>query len=402
VNTPGARLVSVLLLGVLALSWLALPVQGSVPPQQGTPHPTLPPTAGPPAGAGGPGVKTKGGGAVSDRCAGLHGTVVNWGFHNEPGVTVRLGDGGWEVVQITSTDGRYGFGSLGEGMAFLKTDLTAGQAKTLHLMVGDVAIRLRCDLDIIANLGLYSSPQRPALPATLTMRVAPSALLPGKTATFYLTLKNGMPNPISHVFVTDYLPDGLKVINVVATRGSVEVLNGQMVTVAVGGVPQGGEETVQIVAQADPALANGTRLKNTASLLYAESVADQAAVTLVVGGGQAGAPSLSLTQAPTPTATPSPSPAQTPTPGAAGATPTAAPSSPSPTWTPVSPPTATPNPSPTRAPTLAANKTATATPSGSLLPTTGQGAPPVWPAAIFVVVLLALGAYNLRRRPSTE
>ena len=376
-STPGARLVSILLLGVLALSWPALPVQGSVPPQQGTPHPTQPPTAGPPAGPSGPGVKTEGG-AVSDHCAGLRGTVINWGFQNEPGVTLRLGDGGWEAVQITSADGQYRFGSLGEGIAFLKTDLTAGQAKTLHPMVGDVAIRLRCDLDIIANLGLYSSSQRPALPATLTMRVAPAALLPGKTATFYHTMKNTMSNPISHVLVTDYLPDGLKVTNVVATRGSVEVLNGRMVTVAVGDLPQGGEETIQIAAQADPALANGTRLKNTASLLYAESVADQASVTLAIGRGQAGAASPSSTQAPSPTAN------KTPTPGAAGATPTALP----------------PGPSATPAP--AANKTPTPAPTGSLLPTTGQGASAVWPAAIFVVALLALGVYNMRRRPSAE
>jgi uncharacterized repeat protein (TIGR01451 family) len=380
VNTPGARLVSILLFGLLALSWLALPVQGSVPPQQGTPHPTLPPTAGPPAGPAGPGSKTEGGAVTTDHCAGLRGTVVNWGFQNEPGVTLRLGDGGWELVQITSTDGRYGFGSLGEGIAFLKTDLTAGQAKTLHPMVGDVAIRLRCDLDIVANLGLYSSSQRPALPATLAMRVTPSAFLPGKTATFYLTLKNSMSNPISHVLVTDYLPDGLKVTNVVATRGAVEVLNGRMVTVAVGDVLQGGEETIQIVAQADQALANGTRLKNTASLLYAESVADQAAVTLVVGSGQAGAASPS----PTANKTLTPSPSTTLAPGAAGATPTALPPGPSPT------------------PTPAANKPPTPTPSGSVLPITGQGASPIWPAAIFVVALLALGVYNMRRRPSAE
>jgi uncharacterized repeat protein (TIGR01451 family) len=385
VNTPRARLVSILLFGLLALSWLALPVQGSVPPQQGTPHPTLPPTSGPP-GPAGAGSGTEGGAVTADHCAGLRGTVVNWGFQNEPGVTLRLGDGGWELVQITSTDGRYGFGSLGEGIAFLKTDLTAGQAKTLRPMVGDVAIRLRCDLDIIANLGLYSSSQRPALPATLAMRVSPSALLPGKTATFYLTLKNGMSNPISHVLVTDYLPDGLKATNVVATRGAVEVLNGRMVTVAVGDLPQGGTETIQIVAQADPALADGTRLKNTASLLYAESVADQATVTLVVGGGQAGAAGPSPTQAPPSAAgrTPAPGPSPTLASGAAATTPTALP----------------PSPSPTPAP--AANKSPTPTPSGSLLPTTGQGASVVWPAALFVVALLALGVYSIRRRPSAE
>jgi uncharacterized repeat protein (TIGR01451 family) len=383
VNTPRARLVGILLFGLLALSWLALPVQGSVPPQQGTPHPTLPPTSGPP-GPAGPGSGAAGGAVTADHCAGLRGTVVNWGFQDEPGVTLRLGDGGWELVQITSTDGRYGFGSLGEGIAFLKIDLTAGQAKTLHPMVGDIAIRLRCDLDIIANLGLYSSSQRPALPATLAMRVAPSAVLPGKTVTFYLTLKNGMSNPISHVLVTDYLPDGLKVTNVVVSRGAVEVLNGRMVTVAVGDVPQGGTETIQIVAQADPALADGTRLKNTASLLYAESVADQAAVTLVVGRGQAGVANPSTAQTPPAAAGKTPAPNPSPTLASGAATPTALPPSPSPT------------------PALAANKLPTPTPAGSLLPTTGQAASAVWPAALFVVALLALGVYSIRRRPSAE
>jgi uncharacterized repeat protein (TIGR01451 family) len=383
VNTPRARLVGILLFGLLALSWLALPVQGSVPPQQGTPHPTLPPTSGPP-GPAGPGSGAAGGAVTADHCAGLRGTVVNWGFQDEPGVTLRLGDGGWELVQITSTDGRYGFGSLGEGIAFLKIDLTAGQAKTLHPMVGDIAIRLRCDLDIIANLGLYSSSQRPALPATLAMRVSPSAVLPGKAATFYLTLKNGMSNPISHVLVTDYLPDGLKVTNVVVSRGAVEVLNGRMVTVAVGDVPQGGTETIQIVAQADPALADGTRLKNTASLLYAESVADQAAVTLVVGRGQAGVANPSTAQTPPAAAGKTPAPNPSPTLASGAATPTALP----------------PSPSPTPAP--AANKLPTPTPAGSLLPTTGQAASAVWPAALFVVALLALGVYSIRRRPSAE
>jgi uncharacterized repeat protein (TIGR01451 family) len=383
VNTPRARLVGILLFGLLALSWLALPVQGSVPPQQGTPHPTLPPTSGPP-GPAGPGSGAAGGAVTADHCAGLRGTVVNWGFQDEPGVTLRLGDGGWELVQITSTDGRYGFGSLGEGIAFLKIDLTAGQAKTLHPMVGDIAIRLRCDLDIIANLGLYSSSQRPALPATLAMRVAPSAVLPGKATTFYLTLKNGMSNPISHVLVTDYLPDGLKVTNVVVSRGAVEVLNGRMVTVAVGDVPQGGTETIQIVAQADPALADGTRLKNTASLLYAESVADQAAVTLVVGRGQAGVANPSTAQTPPAAAGKTPAPNPSPTLASGAATPTALP----------------PSPSPTPAP--AANKLPTPTPAGSLLPTTGQAASAVWPAALFVVALLALGVYSIRRRPSAE
>jgi len=110
VNTPGARLVSILLFGLLALSWLALPVQGSSHPT-GNPPSHLASDCRTARRSSGPGEKT---GAARRRpitapaCAALSST----GAFRTSGVTLRLGDGGWEVVQITSADGRYGFGSL--------------------------------------------------------------------------------------------------------------------------------------------------------------------------------------------------------------------------------------------------------------------------------------------------
>jgi uncharacterized repeat protein (TIGR01451 family) len=305
----------------------------------------------------------------------LRGTVINWGYQNEPGVILRLSDGGWEATQITSTDGGYQFGPLGEGVAFLSPDLPPKQAETLRPMADDVAIRLRCDLDVVANLGLYSSPGRPDPPATLTMGVSRSTLLPGETVTFYLTLENDMPHPISHVVVTDYLPDGLTVADVTTSRGAVEVLSGRMVTVNVGDLPQGGQEAIQIVAQADPSLAYGTGMKNAASLLYAESAADQAWTTLTVGTSEAAA----LT--PTPVSSPS----------------SAQPAAPSSTATGTVPAEMTPTPLP---PAPIADQTPVA--GDELLPVTGGDVTSVVPVAGFVLVLVLLGVRRLRERSAVK
>ncbi len=372
-RTQGAKLIGVVTVGMLVLVFLALPAVGSSPPPQGgTPHPTLPPPSGPPGGAGGLGGEA----LTGEACTGLQGTVINWGFRNEPDIALRLRDGGWETTQVTSTDGRFQFGPLGQGIAFLSAELSPGQAETLGLMANDVAIRLRCDFDIIANLGLYSSQNRPDPPATLTMGVSQGTLTPGGTVVFYLTLQNGMPHPISHVFVTDHLPEGLTVSDVTTTRGTVEVLNSRMVTVNIGDLPQGVQETIQIETQVDPALVYGTRLRNTASLLYAESAADQAWATLMVGGegrlGVATPPSPSTSLATEPVA---------PAPAATVAVPTE------------ETPTAL-------APTPLADQTPG--PTDELLPVTGFGGTVAVPVIGIGLAVVLLGARRLRGRISIE
>jgi uncharacterized repeat protein (TIGR01451 family) len=228
-------------------------------------------------------------------------------------------------------------------------------------MADDIAIRLRCDFDVIANLGLYSSPSRPDPPATLTMGVSQAVLNPGGTVTFYLTLRNSMPHAISHVFVTDYLPQGLAVTEVTTSRGTAEVLNGRMVTVDVGDLPPDGTETIQLTAQADPALSYGTRLQNTASLLYAESAADQAWAVLTIGGSAEG----------TAVATPE---AAAPMPADESAA--------------------------SLPPTPAADQTPG--PGDELLPVTGSGAALVAPVAGIILAIILLGARRLRGGHAAE
>jgi uncharacterized repeat protein (TIGR01451 family) len=350
----------------LLTTWFAQPAAGLTPPQQGG-RPTLP--APQPSGPGGGGSEEGGGGgAAGENCAGVRGTVINWGYQNEPGVALRLSGGGWETTQVSSGDGQYQFGGLGEGVGFLSVELSPTQAETLRPMADAVAIHLRCSLDVIANMGLYSGSKRPDPPATLTMGASQGTVLPGQKVTFYLKLKNGMPNAISHVFVTDYLPEGLTVSDVTTSLGNVEVLDGRMVTVNIGEMAQGDQLTMQIAVQANPDLAYGTKLRNTASLLYAESAVDQAWTTLVVGS-----PAVTT---PAPAAA-SPAQSATPTP-AAGASPATAVA-------------VAPTPSPS---TPVAEGTAQA---DDLLPVTGD-APAAVPAVAIGLAALLLGIRHLRKR----
>jgi uncharacterized repeat protein (TIGR01451 family) len=349
----GALLIALFLLAV----WSAPPAAGVTPPGQDG-RPTLPPP--PPPGPSGGEPDGGGGGLSAANCAGLRGTVINWGYQNEPGVALRLRDGGWEATQVTSTDGAYAFGSLGEGVAFLSVELAPEQAETLRPMADEIAVRLRCDLEVVANIGLYSSAQRPDPPATISMSVSDQALLPGETATFYLTVRNGMPHAISRALVTDYLPDGLIVNDVIAPWGTLEILNQRMVVVNIGELPAGEQGTIEIDVQAAADAARGARLTNTATLLYAESAADQAWATLSIGAG--GAPPAA-TEAPAPAATQAATPA-------AGATPTAAPATPAPDET--------------------------AHPDDEMLPTTGGA---VTLAVLSVGFVLAMLLAGLRARP---
>jgi uncharacterized repeat protein (TIGR01451 family) len=361
------KLVGATLALLLLLMWFAQPAVGVSPPLQGTPRPTLPPGGPPPPSGAGSG--TDGGVVTDENCASLRGTVINWGFQNEPDVALRLGDGGWEVFQVTADDGRYSFGPLGQGIAFLSVNLSPEQAETLRPMADEVAIRLRCDFEMVVNVGLYSGSTRPDPPATLTMSVSQVNPLPGGSVVFYMAIANDMPHAISHVFVTDYLPDGLTVTEAVTTHGFVEVLNGRMVTASIDSLAQGEQATVQITAQVSPDLAYGTRLQNVASLLYAESAADQAWVNLVVGGtGQVEA-------------------APTVVELAATSTPTAAPEA---TATVAAEETPTPE-------SLATEASPTPESPDELLPITGTGTGVVLPVAGFVLALLVLGVHRLRQ-----
>lgn len=346
---------------LLLATWFAPPAAAFEPPDPG--RPVLPQPQPPGPGGGQEGGE---GGAAGETCAGVRGTVINWGYQNEPGIALRLNGGGWETTQVSSGDGQYQFGGLGEGIGFLSAELSPDRAETLRPMADAVAIRLHCGMDVIANMGLYSGSKRPDPPATLTMGASQGTVLPGQKVSFYLKLKNDMPNAISHVFVTDYLPEGLAVVDVTTSSGSVEVLDGRMVSVTIGELAQGEQVAMQIIVQGDPGLAYGAQLRNTASLLYAESAVDQAWTTLVAGIAAATTPApvaASLAQS------------ATPTPAESGAAETAVAATPS-------------------APTPIAEGTPQA---DELLPVTG-GTPAAVPGVAIGLAALLLGIRHVRKR----
>jgi uncharacterized repeat protein (TIGR01451 family) len=219
---------------------------------------------------------------TGDNCAAVYGTAINWGFGNQSGAALRLTDGGWSQTLTTNGDGSYNFGSLGNGVAILD-----GTAPGLQAVVNQAAVRLTCQFPINANLGFYSSAEAPQPPAYVGFNSETLAIQPGETATIQLNITNDLPTGISQVVLTDLLPEGLYFEAVNTTLGSPELLNGRMMTLFIGTMNSEQTASVELVIRADAALAQGTNLENRATLFYAESIAAQDVLTIVIGEPEA-------------------------------------------------------------------------------------------------------------------
>ncbi len=268
------------LIGVSMVLLLLAGLGGVATAQQPDARPTVQPRA--TATAPIPG----GGGAIAPAetgtsCASLYGTALNWGFGNQGDIGLHLSDGGWHADAVTAGDGRYNFGNLGSGVGILTVD---PGALPLTPMVNHAAVRLLCGVAVQANIGLYSGDVRPTPPAYLLWQPDAADIAPGQRLTLTLTVRNTLPNPISNVILTDLFPAGLSIEGAQASQGTVEVLEGRMLTVLLGTVASGGEEAVTVTVQAAETLSAGAELSNVATLFYAESAADQSAVTVRVGG----------------------------------------------------------------------------------------------------------------------
>jgi hypothetical protein len=273
------------LLALLLAGLTALPATGTGPQQGPPPRPFL-------SGEGSEGGGLAGGGQEGTpplKNSVIKGVVINWGYRPEPGVTLRLGDGGWELTQVTSTDGRYLFGPLGSGLAVLKVDLPPGSP--LRPAAREVVVQTSGDDGIVANFALYNGDEVPRPPAHLTVATSPAGVGPGDRVTFSLKAQNDLPNGISEVLVTLLLPRDLVPQEVRPSCGTVVIYDnpmslhiGRLVTVRMGSIPQGGTETADVVAVLDKNVEPGTTLESVATLLYAESVMDQAVAKVEVGG----------------------------------------------------------------------------------------------------------------------
>ncbi|MBN1992468.1 MAG: DUF11 domain-containing protein [Anaerolineae bacterium] len=289
----------IVLLVVIILLLVAAPVNSAPDPAKLL-RPTVVPGDGGGGGGGTGGTGGAGGGVGSGdgttrtKCASVVGQIINWGYGGEGGVTTELETGSWQISTISATDGNYGFGGLGEGVAVLHVALTPGQAEQFEPHLQDAGVYLNCAYPTIANIALASEPPLTP-PATIQMSALHQVIPPGGGTEITLKLENTLPNDITNVVVTDLIPPGLIALDVstsVEARDT-QIINGpdgQLVAVYLERMAAGAKATIQITVIAAADLPIRTQLTNTATLFYRESAADQASLDFSIGSG--GAPLL--------------------------------------------------------------------------------------------------------------
>jgi uncharacterized repeat protein (TIGR01451 family) len=272
---------TMLIVLLLLAMWLVQPVAGVGPAEMPQARPTLPQ----PGSSGPNGSEGLGDQGLVTNCTSVRGLVVNWGYQNEPGVTLRLTGDSYELTQVSTSDGRYEFAGLGQGYAILQPLLTDSQRKTLAVHTDQVAVPLKCDLPAIANMGLYSGGKRPQPPASLTVMADKTTAAPGSSLRFQFKVRNGLPNDISNVIVTDLFPAPLQIVSAEAGRGEPEALGGRMFALPLGVIHSGEEVSATVTVQVDPSARSGEQVVNRTTLLYAESMADQVVSAITIGKG---------------------------------------------------------------------------------------------------------------------
>lgn len=206
------------------------------------------------------------------------GTAVNWGYRGEPDLHVILDGGGWMVETITGSEGQFSFDNLGEGVAVLNPLFPDGSG--LQAMTTDLAVPLLSLSNRTVNLGIYGGEQYPTgLPLAIDMVPSAWKVGPGETVSFTVVISNNMPNDIHRVLVTDMFPEELTPTAIESSVG-VAWIGGQFAAADLGDIGQGQGAVVEITAVMDPNLDPDDIVANRAGVLYDESVALQATVTL--------------------------------------------------------------------------------------------------------------------------
>jgi uncharacterized repeat protein (TIGR01451 family) len=325
-NKPFVRVT--ILVAILLLAGLAfLTTAQAAPPAQDPPvgfetpvsQDPRPPVDDGTGGVGDQGGDGGGGGSSDTRCASLSGQIINWGVGGIAGVATELRTGSWQTGATSGSDGNYGFGGLGVGIARLRVALAPTQQLTPSIQ--DAGVYLNCNYPIIANIAVYSGSDFDP-PATIDLS-APATVLPGTETSLKVTIKNDLPNDITNVVVTDLLPQELTALEVTTSSNSgaeTQIINGgadgQLAVVFFERLSSGAEVNIFINVLAAEGLSSGTEINNKATLFYRESVAVQDGLTLTVG----------VEGEPEPTEAPTTEPAAFPTPEAAApATPEAEP-----------------------------------------------------------------------------
>jgi uncharacterized repeat protein (TIGR01451 family) len=284
--------VMIILLGLPALVQAAPPTQDPRPPIDNG-------GGGGGGGSGGSfgdGGSNNGGGLAG--CASLTGQIVNWGFGPQANIGAELKTGSWQQAATSASDGNYGIGGLGVGLATLHIKLAPGDAKQFTPLIQDAGVYLNCDYPVIANIALYRGAEVTP-PATLQMSAANQTVTPGNDFELTLTVKNSLPNNISNVIVTNMMPRGFKAVQLSSSikPQDAQIIDGgsdgQLVVVNLDQLAKGATAKIELTINADIDLLGGTKIKNTATLFYRESFAHQASLDFTVASDELSLPAAS-------------------------------------------------------------------------------------------------------------
>jgi len=272
-------------LALLFLALIAGPVFVPLPTtvaQGPPPERPQPPPGGPGAPPGRPqppeigqGSTTDSGGVASYFCSDVHGTVIHWGYRNEPKLPVELSGDGWQTQRVTDDNGYYAFTCMGVGISLLNLTPPPG----CKPLTEDVAIRLGYREEFEVNLGLYGGEVAPSLDVTPTMTVSDISVPPGGTLTYTIQVANtpGLPSAgrkVENVMITDLLPEYLTPVEVTSTVGTLELWD-NLLTADIGELEPGQAVTITVKAVVGEDILPTSVITNRASLIYGGNVTVQ-------------------------------------------------------------------------------------------------------------------------------
>ncbi|GAB4413692.1 MAG: hypothetical protein Fur0044_08170 [Anaerolineae bacterium] len=222
-------------------------------------------------------------------CASLTGQVTTWGLGPQGEVEVELKTGSWRAATSSASDGNYGLGGLGIGIAKLHVPVAPGQ--TTQPLIQNAGVYLNCNYPTVANIAFSGSADVDP-PATIEMSAPSQVVVPDSNFEVTLTVKNGLPTEISNVIVTNLMPTGFKALKVTSSIDPKDARivdggpDGQLVVVNLDKLVKGAQATIELTVNADVDLLSGTKILNTATLFYRESAADQASLDFTVGSDE--------------------------------------------------------------------------------------------------------------------
>lgn len=203
---------------------------------------------------------------------------------------VELKTGSWRTATRSASDGNYSLGGLGVGIAKLHVGVAPGQTQ-LQSLIQDAGIYLNCTYPTVANIAVFSG-SRVDPPAKINMAAPSQTITPDSNFEVTLTVENNLPTDITNVIVTDLMPRGFKALQV---NSSVDPTYGQIVDGGEDGqlvvlywdkLASKAKAAIRLTINADVDLLGGTKIRNTATLFYRESAADQAWLDFTVGSDE--------------------------------------------------------------------------------------------------------------------